>query len=170
MSRDQWSVDDELSRLKDEIKGSVRQPKSAESGGPIYHGHHQHLEGDGNVQVAGDFILSNRKKIDPRSPKALLCPNCEDWTSKLCDLCDCGFNIKAHLDEQARKREKSRLLKIMLVSGISGLVIILVGTRFLTGTDVFYPIGLGGGLVTVAYLAGQRIDQISAETNSNHRR
>jgi hypothetical protein len=48
----------------------------------------------------------------------------------------------------------------MLFCGISGLLIIFAGTMFLTGKDVLYPLGIGGGLVAMAYAASLRIDKI----------
>lgn len=161
MNRDKWNVDDELSRLKDEIKNSARQPKGADAGGSIYHGHHQEIKGHNNVQVAGNLTLNDRKAIDPNHPDAIMCPQCTELTYRRSHWCtECNFNLHDYWIELARKREKSRLIKIMLFCGIPGLAIIFVGTKLFTGTDILYPLGIGGTLIAAAYGASQRIDQI----------
>lgn len=161
MSRDQWSVDDELSRLKDDIKGSMGQQRNGDDDELIHHGHHQEIKGHNNVQVAGNLTLSERKTIDPNHPDAIKCPQCRKLTYRRSHWCtECNFNLHDYWADLASKRERSRLIKVMLYCGIPGLLIIFAGTKFLTGTDVLYPLGIGGGLVAVAYAASQRIDKM----------
>jgi hypothetical protein len=73
---------------------------------------------------------------------------------------ECNFNLHDYWADLAKKRERSRFIKVMLFCGISGLLIIFAGTMFLTGKDVLYPLGIGGGLVAMAYAASLRIDKI----------
>jgi hypothetical protein len=161
VSRDQWSVDDDLSRLKDEIKGSMSQHRNSDDDEPVHHGHHQQIKGNSNVQVAGNLTLNEHKTIDPNHPDAIECPQCRKLTYRLSHWCtECNFNLHDYWADLAKKRERSRFIKVMLFCGISGLLIIFAGTMFLTGKDVLYPLGIGGGLVAMAYAASLRIDKI----------
>jgi hypothetical protein len=104
VNRDQWNVDDELSRLKDEIKNDMGQRRGARQGETTHYGPHQHIEGRGNVQVAGDLIFTTRKPIDPNHPDAIRCPKCKGMTYSFSELCyECNFNQKYYFIEQARK-------------------------------------------------------------------
>lgn len=162
MNPDQWNVDDELSRLKNEIKENKSQSRTTSHGEPIYHGPHQQIKGNNNVQVAGDLTFNARKAIDPRHPNAIRCPHCKDLTYRLSDWCtECNFNLHDYWIDLARKREKNQLTKIMLYCGVPGLLIMFLGTKFLTGTDALYPLSaVGVGLMAVAYLVSLRIDRI----------
>jgi hypothetical protein len=171
VNRDQWNVDDELSRLKDEIKNDMGQRRGARQGETTHYGPHQHIEGRGNVQVAGDLIFTTRKPIDPNHPDAIRCPKCKGMTYSFSELCyECNFNQKYYFIEQARKWEKKRLINIMFICGALGLLIIFVGNEFFTGAESLYPLGAGGLLLAAAYFAEQRIDQISTDASLSHRR
>jgi hypothetical protein len=109
VSRDQWSVDDDLSRLKDEIKGSMSQHRNSDDDEPVHHGHHQQIKGNSNVQVAGNLTLNEHKTIDPNHPDAIECPQCRKLTYRLSHWCT-ESEVSPHFTLLLHKRRQLVLL------------------------------------------------------------
>ncbi|MHB8453699.1 MAG: hypothetical protein ACYDDO_03170 [Acidiferrobacterales bacterium] len=164
MSREQWNVDEELSRLKEEIKEKQGEPPNPERRESMDDSLQQHIQGNHNVQVAGDFTVHARRAVDPNHPQAIRCPQCQGLAYQRSDWCaDCNFNLRDYRIERAKKEKRRRLTNMMLFCSIPRLFIIFAGTRYFAGIKALYFLGVGGSLLAVAVLAAVRIGQIGFE-------
>jgi len=161
MNRTPWTVEEELSRLKEEIREKQTEPPSPERSTPRDDNPRQHIQGHHNVQVGGDFTVHARKEVNPDHPEAIRCPQCQKLTYQLSDRCaECHFNLRDYHIERASKEKRRRLMNMILCCGVPGLLIFFTGTKFFAGHDVLYFLGVGGGLLSAAALAALRMAQV----------
>ncbi len=161
MNRTPWTVDEELSRLKEEIREKQAEPPNPERNTPRDNGPEQHIRGHHNVQVGGDLTVHAHNTVNPDHPEAIRCPQCQGLTYQRSDRCtECHFNLREYRIERARKEKRRRLMNMILCCGVPGLLIIFTGTKFFAGHDVLYFLGVGGGLLLAAMLAARRFVQI----------
>ena len=161
MNRTPWTVDEELSRLKEEIKENQAEPPKLERSTPRDSGLHQQIQGHHNVQVGGDLTVHAHREVNPNHPEAIRCPQCQGLTYQRSDWCaECHFNLRDFQVERARKEKTRRLTRMILLCGIPGLLIIFAGTRYFAGTEMRYFLWAGGGLLVAAALAALRRAQL----------
>lgn len=154
MDREQWNVDAELSRLKEEIRENQSEPPIPEHGPPRDDGPHQQIRGHRNVQVGGNLTVHAHKVVNPNHPDAIRCPQCQELTYRRSDWCaECHFNLRRHRIDLAKIKKEHRLMRIALFFGIPGLLALFAGTKFFAGHDARYFLGAGVALLAVAALA-----------------
>ncbi len=162
MTRTPWTVEEELSRLKAEIRErQAEPPRSDRSSPPTEDGPPQRIHGHHNVQVGGDLTVHAHTAVDPDHPEAIRCPQCQGLTYRRSDRCtECQFNLRHHRIELARHAKARRLISMILCCGVSGLLVVLAGMKFFAGTGQLYFLEVGGALLAAAALAALRIAQL----------
>ena len=160
MNRTPWTVDEELSHLKEEIKEkqseSPPERRRSREDGP-----QQQIQGHHNVQVAGDLTIRPRREINPNHPNAIRCPQCRALTYRRSGWCaECHFNLRDDRIESTKKEKRRRLMNMMWCCGIPGLFIIFAGTRYFAGPEMRLFLYVGGGLLVAAALAALRRAQV----------
>ncbi len=161
MSREQWNVDEELSRLKEAIRESQAEPPKLERSTPGDDGPQQQIQGNHNVQVGGDLTVHARTAVDPNHPEAIRCPQCQGLTYQRSEWCaERHFNLRNHRIERARQEKRRRLLNMILWCSVPGLLIVFTETKYFDGNDVLYFLRAGGGLLAAAGLAALRRTQL----------
>ena len=162
MNRTPWTVDEELSRLKAEIKDKQTEPPNSEWGTPREDGPHQQIQGHHNVQVAGDLTVHAHTAADPNHPQAIPCPRCRALTYRRSDSCaHCRINLSGYRLEQANREKRRRLGTVIWVCGVPGFLCVVAGTQYFSGTVGLYGLWVGGALLAAAGLAALRIRQIA---------
>ena len=161
MNRTPWTVDEELSRLKEEIKENQAEPPKLERSTPRDSGLHQQIQGHHNVQMGGNLTVHARSAVDQNHPNAIHCPQCRALTYRRSEWCaERNFNLRNHRIELARKEKKRRLMNMILCCSVPGLLIVFTGTKYFDGNDVLYFLGAGGSLLAAAGLAALRRTQL----------
>ncbi len=162
MNRTPWTVDEELSRLKEAIKETQNEPLGpGQCLPPPDDNPSQQIRGHHNVQVGGDLTVHAPRDVDPNHPEAIRCPQCQGPTYRHADWCaECHFNLRNHRIERARTEKIRRLTRMIVLCGIPGLLIVFTGTKIFAGDDVLYFLGVGGALIAAAALAALRLAKI----------
>ncbi|MHB8580528.1 MAG: hypothetical protein ACYDA4_11815 [Ignavibacteriaceae bacterium] len=161
MNRTPWTVEEELSRLKEEIREKQTEPPRPERSTPRDDNPRQHIRGHHNVQVGGDLTVHARSAVNPNHPDAIRCPQCQGLTYQRSDSCtECHFNLRNHRIERARTEKRRRLMDMMLCCGIPGLLIVFAGTKYFAGPEELYFLVVGGGLLVAVALAALRFVQL----------
>ena len=68
MNRTPWTVEEELARLKDEIKEKQTEPPGPEQSTPRDDNPGQEIRGHHNVMVGGDLTVHAPRDVDPNHP------------------------------------------------------------------------------------------------------
>ncbi len=162
MNRTPWTVEEELARLKEEIKEKQTEPPGPECSSPPQDDNpSQHIQGHHNVQVGGDLTVHARNEVNPNHPEAIRCPQCQGLTYQRSERCaECQFNLRAYRIDRARKEKTRRLTHLIGFCGIPGLLLVVTGTTFFAGQDVLYFLGVGGSLLMATALAALRLVQL----------
>jgi hypothetical protein len=158
MNRDQRNIEDELSQLKAEIQGNLKQSNSANDDEAASHRSYQRIDGNNNFQVGGHVTLGDRHQIDPNNPNVARCPQCHDLTYKYSNCLHCGLNLPEYFQQMAIQQEKERLLRLMTGCFISGMAIVLGTSKlFSNGSSVAkFCYAFGGILIFAGYMASVR--------------
>ena len=162
MSREQWNVDEELSRLKEATRESQAKPPKLGRSTPGDDGPQQQIQGNHNVQVGGDLTVHAYTAVDPNHPQATPRPQCRALTYRRSDSCaHCHFNLSGYRLEQANREKRRRLGTVIWVWGVPGFLCVVAGTQYFSGTVGLYGLWVGGALLAAAGLAALRIRQIA---------